>query len=513
MFRLGRYFYILIVFLSVLCVAPAQALSLDKTNISLLHSVELNADDRAFVRSVPTLYVSAYRHLPPMSSYDPLSGEYHGISIDVFRFIADQIGLSYQFYHDDGAYVDKKVEEFALGKFDVLIPASYVASRDGLFTDTYYNGFYSVISRKSDQLQLHDIKQLKKYRAGMINQAAVVPYAQDLVREVKLFDFTDGVLYDALRNNEIDIAIFNTGVFRHDRYRFELFDLEDAYRLHEYPRSYGFLFEKNQQNERLVSIFNRYIAVMDNVQSVRKHEDAEQRLIEKYIDQKHKQQLLWIAIIVGGLMFVFRSRQRLLVQLADSHKHIYAQHAALQEANLQLESLSRTDVLTGMANRRHFDERLALEYASYQRTGLALSVMMVDVDFFKHINDDYGHGVGDLYLEKVGLTLSTIVARSTDLSARYGGEEFICVLPNTSVLGAIAVAEQIRLAVAVLHQEYPQALVRPVTVSIGVATLHGAQCDAQQLVAQADAQLYKAKHSGRNRVCGILLDPSVACFD
>lgn len=200
----------------MLCIASAHALETYNTNVILLHSVELNADDLAFVRSIPTLQVSAYWHLPSMSSYDPLSGKYHGISIDVFRFIADQIGLSYQFYNDEGGYVDKKVEEFALGQFDVLIPASYVASRDALFTDTYYNGFYSVISRKSDRLQLHDITQLKKYRAGMINQAAVVPYAQGLVREVKLFDFTDGVLYEALRNNEIDIAIFNKYGAFHD---------------------------------------------------------------------------------------------------------------------------------------------------------------------------------------------------------------------------------------------------------------------------------------------------------
>ena len=80
-------------------------------------------------------------------------------------------------------------------------------------------------------------------------------------------------------------------------------------------------------------------------------------------------------------------------------------------------------------------------------------------------------------------------------------------------MGATTLAEQIRKAVAMLHLEYPETLVHHVTASFGIATLHGAQCDAQQLVTQADAQLYKAKHSGRNRVCGVLLDPSVACFD
>lgn len=515
MLGLYRTCYILIaMLLSFSYITFAQVLPADNSSIKLRHPVELSADDLAFVRSLPILHVSAYRHLPPMSFYNQLSGKYEGISIDIFDFIAEQIGLSYQFYDDSGGYVDKKIEEFSLGKFDVLLPASYVSSRDGLFTDTYYKGFYSVISRKSDHLQVQDVKQLKQYRAGMINKAAVVSYAQELVGEMQLFEFEDGVLYEALRNNQIDIAIFNTGVFRQDRYRFELFDLEDVYRLHEYPRNYGFIFKENEQNERLVSIFNRYINAIDNVQSVRKHEDAEQRLVEKYIQTKNQQQLLWGAIVVGGFMFAilfiaFRSRQRMLARLAESHIQISQQHDALQEANMQLECLSRTDVLTGMANRRHFDERLALEYAGYKRTGHALSVMLLDIDFFKHINDDYGHGVGDTYLKKVAIVLDSIMVRSTDLSARYGGEEFICVLPNTSVLGAMVVADKIREAVSALHTEYPVLLPRHVTVSIGVATLLGAKCDAQQLIAYADAELYKAKNSGRNRISGILLDPSV----
>lgn len=266
MLRLYRTCYILIgMLLSFSYITFAQVLPADNSSIKLRHPVELSADDLAFVRSLPILHVSAYRHLPPMSFYDQLSGKYEGISIDIFAFIAEQIGLSYQFYDDSGGYVDKKIEEFSLGKFDVLLPASYVSSRDGLFTDTYYKGFYSVISRKSDHLQVQDVKQLKQYRAGMINKAAVLSYAQELVGEMQLFEFEDGVLYEALRNNQIDIAIFNTGVFRQDRYRFELFDLEDVYRLHEYPRDYGFLFKENEQNERLVSIFNRYINAIDSV--------------------------------------------------------------------------------------------------------------------------------------------------------------------------------------------------------------------------------------------------------
>lgn len=515
--------YRVVCFLLVLAISTSTAASVrvlppSDHLITLNTPVELSADDLAYVRSIPTLQVSAYRHIPPMSFFDQDTGQYQGISIDAFRFIADKIGLSYEFYEKGGLYVDKKVEEFGLGQYDVLIPASYVASRNGLFTETYYEGFYAVISRKTDQLQIQDIQQLKEYRVGIIKNAAIVPYAEDLVGEMKIYEFVDGVLYDALRKQEIDIAIFNKSVFEQDRYRFELFDLEDIYTLDEYPRHYGFLFKNNQQNQRLIAIFNRYIKAMNNQQSIRKHENSEQRLIEKYIKQKGQQQLLWVAVVISSLMFVvlfiiLRSRQHMLKQLAESHRRISQQHKALQEANLQLESLSRTDVLTGMPNRRHLDERLALAYQWYKRKGDPLSVLMIDIDFFKLINDDYGHSMGDLYLKKVAGVLTQIVGRSTDFCARYGGEEFVCVLPNTDALGALVVAEQIREAVFALHDSHADVIPRILTISIGVATLQGGRCDHNALLKQADTQLYLAKNSGRNRVCAIVLDSSAQSYD
>lgn len=490
------------------------------TNITLRHPIELSAEERAFVRSLPQLKVSAYQHIPPLSFYDQQAAEYQGISVDTFRFIAKQIGLSYQIVDDDGFYVDKKLEQFESGEVDVLLPVSYIFERAdlGLFTDTHYKGFYSVIARKKDQVRISDIRQLNQYRVGIINKAAAAPYVRMLVDNVRMFDFSEGVLYDALRNNKIDLAIFNQGVFAQDRYRFELFDLDDIYTLYEYPRSYGFLFTKTENNQRLVHIFNRYIEVMDNSQSVRSYADGEQRFIEKYIQQKSRQQLLWVTIIVGTLMFMvlfilYRSRQRILVKLAESHERIVQQHQTLQEANRQLEYLSQTDALTGLANRRHFDQRMAIEYSHHKRNGTALSVLMIDIDFFKSINDHYGHAVGDTYLYDIATVLTVVLTRSIDFAARYGGEEFVCVLPSTDLPGALHIAEKIRLAVIALNLDNAEAQPRPLTVSVGVATLQGAHCKAQQLIAQADQQLYRAKNSGRNRVCGILLDQHAQCCE
>jgi diguanylate cyclase (GGDEF)-like protein/hemerythrin-like metal-binding protein len=175
---------------------------------------------------------------------------------------------------------------------------------------------------------------------------------------------------------------------------------------------------------------------------------------------------------------------------------------ALAESNRKLEALSATDPLTGIANRRRFDAAFTGEYARHARTGAPLSLVMLDIDYFKNFNDAYGHAQGDACLAAVARAMADCLHRPGDLAARYGGEEFICLLPDTGSRGARAVAESIREAVAALaipHARSSAAAV--VTVSIGALT---AACppdaDPGDLFRQVDALLYKAKENGRNRV-------------
>lgn len=174
----------------------------------------------------------------------------------------------------------------------------------------------------------------------------------------------------------------------------------------------------------------------------------------------------------------------------------------LKCAREQLTKLASTDGLTGLANRRRFDEVLAKEYARHTRSGGELSLILLDVDHFKAYNDTYGHVSGDNCLRQIAGMIDRSVIRANDLAARYGGEEFVCVLPETDQKGALATAERIRqgiIALAIPHSASSAA--SHVTVSLGVVT---ARCFAEKsplnLVAQADEQLYKAKSTGRNRV-------------
>ena len=184
-------------------------------------------------------------------------------------------------------------------------------------------------------------------------------------------------------------------------------------------------------------------------------------------------------------------------------------HLTLKAQADQLRQWVYIDGLTGVHNRRHFDERLLMEYSRAQRQHAALSVLLIDVDHFKHYNDHYGHQAGDHCLRQIANTLKAQLGRSTDLVARYGGEEFVCLLPDTELASAMMLARQIGAAVqaqAIAHQASPVADV--VTISVGACSKPaGLDSDAQQLLRGADAQLYAAKAQGRNRACGAAISP------
>jgi diguanylate cyclase (GGDEF)-like protein/PAS domain S-box-containing protein len=174
----------------------------------------------------------------------------------------------------------------------------------------------------------------------------------------------------------------------------------------------------------------------------------------------------------------------------------------LQEAYHAVEALAVTDALTGLANRRQFDQYLSTEWRRSMRDRQPLSLIMLDVDKFKDYNDTYGHQRGDSCLKQIAEACMDVVARPGDLVARFGGEEFVVILPNTENDGAMQVAEQICEALRNRRLPHSGNLPGIVTISAGCATVipkFGKH--APELVEVADLALYKAKHEGRNRVC------------
>ncbi|MCZ4313871.1 diguanylate cyclase [Comamonadaceae bacterium G21597-S1] len=184
-------------------------------------------------------------------------------------------------------------------------------------------------------------------------------------------------------------------------------------------------------------------------------------------------------------------------------------HLTLKAQSDLLRRWVYVDGLTGVANRRHFDERLTQEWSRAMRQGTTLSVVLLDVDHFKRYNDRYGHLSGDQCLRTIGQSLQQNARRPADLVARYGGEEFACILPDTDLDGAMHCARQLGEAICALALPHAEAGgTQVVTVSLGVCSTRpsAGRGDASDLLQTADQQLYAAKAQGRDRACGQLLD-------
>jgi diguanylate cyclase (GGDEF)-like protein len=177
-------------------------------------------------------------------------------------------------------------------------------------------------------------------------------------------------------------------------------------------------------------------------------------------------------------------------------------HSRADEANLLLSGLANKDGLTGLYNRRRFDELLKSEWARSRRERQPLSLLMIDVDHFKKFNDHYGHPAGDECLREVAAALKTAVGRPGDAAARYGGEEFVLLLPSTPENGARKVAHRVQVAIEQLAVAHAGSPMGRLSLSIGLATMvAGSVSAAEDLVAEADRHVYRAKKFGRDQVC------------
>lgn len=189
------------------------------------------------------------------------------------------------------------------------------------------------------------------------------------------------------------------------------------------------------------------------------------------------------------------------VKLEDAYEEIERQRD-------RLDTLSKIDGLTGIPNRRRFDEYLELQWQNTQRSGSPLSVIMIDIDHFKAYNDFYGHGGGDECLKKVALTLSETSKRPNDIVARYGGEEFVCLLPATDLDGAVKLADEMCENVRCLSLPHEKSSTAQfITISLGVSSMIPTKAlSYKTLLEKADQALYNAKNDYRNCVRTLAFD-------
>ncbi|WP_081016632.1 MULTISPECIES: sensor domain-containing diguanylate cyclase [Pseudomonas] len=198
---------------------------------------------------------------------------------------------------------------------------------------------------------------------------------------------------------------------------------------------------------------------------------------------------------IGGLLI------RAMRRRSEAESELLITQQRLLDSNQQLERLAKHDALTGVANRRFFDETLAKETSRVQRSHASLALLMIDIDYFKRYNDSLGHPAGDVCLKRVATTLAGCLRRPNDLLARYGGEELAAILPDTDCAGATMIAKGMLERLALEPIAHPDSPFSQVTVSIGIACISASQPDlVSSLLERADRALYVAKQEGRNRL-------------
>ncbi|MBN2600394.1 MAG: GGDEF domain-containing protein [Candidatus Marinimicrobia bacterium] len=256
-------------------------------------------------------------------------------------------------------------------------------------------------------------------------------------------------------------------------------------------------------------LFEELLATIENVA----RDDYSNSHFEQFMRVGNPPKIRRLATIMENVCRQFESRENYLkiaieeLRVARSEMErfnalldtrVKERTRALEEANSLLESLSTTDALTNIFNRRNFDEKLRYEYSRALRYHTTLSCIMFDIDFFKKVNDTHGHLFGDEVLRMIGKTLREEL-RSHDIYARYGGEEFVVLLPETTAECAFKVAEKIRVLISEKNVTRDE-ISTTITVSLGIAELNQEQMkDGNDLVENADKAMYHAKNTGRNR--------------
>ncbi len=231
-----------------------------------------------------------------------------------------------------------------------------------------------------------------------------------------------------------------------------------------------------------------------------------EKLIERITDFSHEALGTSLKEPQKGdkLQILEESFQRLTDELkASTIKRVILDKELYESKKMEkvLEFISSIDGLTSIANRREFDKTLDVEWRRAMRSSAPLSLIMIDIDYFKHYNDLYGHMAGDNCLQKLARTLKDSLKRAGNFIARYGGEEFVVILPNTEIMEALLVAESLRKNIEDLNIEHKDSKIgENVTISLGVSTTIPDKNESYDLLTSADKALYQAKKEGRNRV-------------
>lgn len=470
---------------------------------SQIATFQLTAEEKEWLKEHPTIRVANELDWAPYDFNE--SGTPKGFSIEHFNIIANKIGIKVEYV--SGVAWPKLVELFKERKIDVM-PVLYrnrEREKYTLYTNAYLQIKPGVFTHKSNR---HYDGNLSGKKVGIeAGNGSIAIFRKKkpgvLLEEV---DFKEK-LVQKLAVGELDAVIGNPFVLFYYARGSQI----DNIQLSEFIE----LTELEQQDNSLhIGVRSDWPILHQIIERAMLDISSDERksIEKKWLDIKLAERVDWsmVAQVSAILLFVFLL---LLWNNWSLNSRVKAKTAELNELNKELETLvqrrteelvtlndnltymANTDSLTGLYNRRYFFDVSRQFLAQARRQQHSLSVAVLDIDFFKKINDSYGHDTGDRVLKMFVNHVSDLI-RESDVLARLGGDEFIMIFPETSLEGAVVVAEKIREMVSCLSLDREIFF----TVSIGVAELTDFNSDLDSLIKHADIAMYKAKNGGRNRV-------------
>lgn len=408
-----------------------------------------------------------------------------GIAASIFKKISDQHDIPFILHKTDS--FESAIEELTRGNCDLLpavVPSPELREKMS-FTKPYLS-LSMVLATKTNEFFVGSLNDISGKKIGMMNQGEMkeiftkkyphltfepvdsVKKGLEKVRSGENFGFigTIPTIADTVQNdNFYNIKISGK--------------LDENLLISAAVRS---------GDRKLLNLMNNLLGSI----SMEQKKTAVNRWISLSLEEKIDYRIVWR--IAGGVFILAVIAAIWLKKVHSLNSRISEANQLLEEKNKELERVSVTDHLTGLFNRSKADEELFLELEKSNRYGENFSIIILDVDHFKSINDEFGHQSGDLVLEELSETLKQRL-RATDIAARWGGEEFLIICPQTDRKGALQLAENIRHTI----ENHTSCIDQALTISCGVAEHHAGE-SIQNLIRKADENLYKAKNSGRNQV-------------
>lgn len=440
-------------------------------------SLVLDRNEIAFLNRTPYIRMCIDPDWMPYEQIDA-QGNYVGINADYHRLFGQMIGKEIRIittlnWAQSLEYVKER-------KCDILSSAHITENRKQYLAFTRpFIRYPIVIATRTDQFFIQNLESVLQEPFVIVKGYATIEILKRKYPAINIIEANDARSgLEMVANNKAFGYIDTVATIGYQTQKYGILNIKISgiTELH-----YEMSVAVRNDSPELLAIFDKAVASVSETEKM--------QILNKWISIKYEQRpdytQIWKILAALGILFLL---------LAYRERCITHYNSKLKELNRELEQLSKLDSLTGIANRYLLTKTLTKEIARAQRYHSKLSIIMIDVDHFKSINDNFGHSTGDNILHTVaGLMSATI--RTNDMVGRWGGEEFLILSPETGLHGALQLAESIRQKIG--HFDF--GISRNITISLGVAEYHEGQ-PLEKFVKRADDALYEAKNNGRNKV-------------